>query len=367
MAGTGVLELPIRWAKDQPVTSREAGVALAAFGVAYGLMQVPGGVITRKIGSVRALQAALVVTGASWTLSLADQWWLIAVSRAIYGGAAALTFPAGLLLLRERVDSSRLPAATAGFASFWAAGMAMVAVVGSSQALTGVMIAAAVVTGLILLRAPWPGAVVTGTFWPGWPSVREMLALPGVRLLLIALPGAVFSQQAVFAWGPRVAGGGESASIATVGLLMAAALAGGTWVGRMLTAVFRAPTIVVVCPLLTGLLVVALAFAPAAQAPRMVLITAIVVASVLSWTPGLVGVLRDVPRPLQPLATSIINQAAWFISSLSPLLLGLSAAGATGLPTRGAWIAVGLTSVAASIAGYALVATEPRAVRPRQV
>jgi MFS family permease len=369
MAGVGVLELPIRWAKHQPVTSRQAGAVLAGYGIAYGLMQVPGGAITRRLGSVRALQLAVTVAGASWALSLAHDWMIIGLGRAIYGGAVALTFPAGLMLLRERFDARRLTRATTMFPSFWALGMAMVALVGWSEAVTGAMIGIAASLGLWLLAVQPTATRGKQSFWPGWKTVRDTLNLPGVRVLLVVFPGAVFSQQAMFAWGPKLAGGGASVRIVTVGLLLAAALSLGTWLGRFLSAAFPSRWVIISCPVVTGLLVVVLAFTGPNPAVRMALVTAVVVASVCAWTPGLVAVLDETPRALQPLATSTINEAAWFVSSFSPLLLGLSAAGNAGLPSRTAWIIVGVFSMCAGAAAYGLSGIRrPRkaGIRPSQ-
>jgi MFS family permease len=357
MAGVGVLELPIRWAKHQPVTSRQAGTVLATYGIAYGLMQLPGGAITRRLGSVRTLKIALTVAGASWALSLAHSWLIIGVGRAVYGGAVALTFPAGLLLLRERFDARRLPRATTMFPTFWALGMAMVALVGSSEAITGVMIGIAVVLGLFLLALQPESTRDVQSFWPGWTVMRRTLDLRGVRVLLVVFPGAVFSQQAMFAWGPKFAGGGASVRIVTVGILLAAALSVGTWIGRFLSAAFPSREVIVACPLVTGALVVTLAFTGPNPTLRTALVTAVVVASVFAWTPGLVAVLGETPPALQPLATSTINEAAWFIASFSPLLLGLSAVGHAGLPSRAAWIIVGSVSICAGGAAYALSRT----------
>jgi MFS family permease len=360
MAGVGVLELPIRWAKHQPVTSREAGIILATYGFAYGIMQIPGGVVTRRLGSVRTLRLALFVAALSWPLSLVHAWWLVAVGRGIYGAAVALTFPAGLLLLRERVDERQLPGATAGFASFWAVGMAMVALVGWSEVITGAMIGATLVLGMLLLSFQ-PVAPAGGDLRSvDWSAVRTTLGQPAVRILLVALPGAVFSQQAIFAWGPRVGGGGAAASIVTVGLLIAIALSSGTWIGRLLTVVLPGPLIVSLCPIVTGLFVIAFAFVQNDPVARMITITGVVFASVLSWTPGLVRVLRDTPPHLQPLATSIINELAWVISSLSPLLLGLSATGVSELPAQAAWIGVGLVSITAGAVTYVIDVVDRR-------
>lgn len=362
MAGVGVLELPIRWARHQPVSSHEAGAVLATYGLAYGLMQVPGGAVTRRLGSVRALELSLGLAGVSWPLSLSHAWWLIAIGRAIYGGAVALAFPAGLQLLRERVAPERLTAATTFFASFWGLGMAMVAIVGSSEALTGAMIGIAVAAGLGLLSRQPPAPRSAASFWPGSAGIREMIARPGVRVLLVVFPGAVFSQQAVFAWGPKVAGGGESSKIVMVGLLLALALSLGTLCGRMLSAVFPDRAVIVACPIVTGLLVIALAFAQRDTSARIPLLTAVVVASVFSWTPGLVGVVRETAAELQPLATSLINEAAWFISSFSPLLLGLFAVGVHGLPSRGAWSAVGAVSICAGVIAFFVSKPGPTAI-----
>ncbi len=90
----------------------ELGVALIAFNVVSGTLQIPAGFLVDRISVRAVLVGALALGAAALTIaSLASAFWLFVASFALLGLANTVYHPADYALLSHRVSVPRMPAA----------------------------------------------------------------------------------------------------------------------------------------------------------------------------------------------------------------------------------------------------------------
>jgi MFS family permease len=357
IAGFGILELPVRWAETSPYSSVVTGIILAAFGLGYGLSQIPSGLLTDRLGAVRTLRLALLGCVVGWPLSLVDAWPIVGLGRFVYGFGIGLTFSAGLMIIRSSVRENRRPQAIAVYGSSWAVGLVFAAFFAESELVSGLVLAAAVVLGYFRLATlhspaaePTPERVSpeqprrswTGAYWT-----------TGAAVMCLVVPAGLLGQVALVTWAPRTVTGETGISVAAVGLAVAVGLVAGNIIGRSIARLAYTDTIVAASPILTGSLVAVFAFAGGSAALRLAAVTAASTASLINFPPGMARIFRDTPAHLQAGTTALVNQLGWIASALGPILLGLAAAQAEA-PSRLAWLAVGCLCAAAGVAALAV-------------
>ena len=357
IAGFGILELPVRWAETSPYSSALTGLILAAFGLGYGLSQIPSGLLTDRLGAVRTLRLALLGCVVGWPLSLVDAWPVVALGRLVYGFGIGLTFSAGLMLIRSHVRELRRARAIAFYGSSWAVGLVFAAFVAESELISGLVLASAIVFGYLRLASLPPPTDKpalepvaskeakrswTGAYWT-----------TGAAVMCLVVPAGLLGQVALVTWAPRTVTGETGIGVAAVGLAVAVGLVAGNMIGRGVARLASTDTIVAASPILTGSLVAVFAFAGDSAVLRLAAVTAASTASLINFPPGMARIFRDTPAHLQAGTTALVNQLGWIASALGPILLGLAAMQADA-PSRGAWIAVGCLCAAAGVAALAV-------------
>jgi predicted MFS family arabinose efflux permease len=353
LAGFGILELAIRWTDESYGSSTVKGVVLAAFGLGYGVAQIPSGIITAWLGAARLLRLATVGCLLTWPLVLAPQWPVIALGRLMFGFAAGLTFSAGLMFIRENVSTSRRTVGVAVFGTSWAVGQVFGAVLGHSERACAIFVAVECILALVMLR-PRAHREHRGRLW-SLPRRRRDLAplwTTGVKVMLIVVSASLLGQVALVTWGPSTAEEEAGASAVAVGVLVAAGIAAGNWLGTAIGLSARGDAIVAVSPVLTGALLCAFALAGGSEEVRLLAVFLSVTASLLNFPPGMARVFSEAPTSMLPLATAVINQAGWLASAVGPIVLGLAATGSG--PPAAAWIVLGGVIIMSGLAALAI-------------
>jgi MFS family permease len=104
------MDATLREALELDLTT--SSLVSAAFLVAYGLMQVPAGLIIDRLGPGRVLApAALVLAGCTWLFASVDGFWSAVAIRAAMGCVAAFAFPGAGLIARRRLPLAVFPLA----------------------------------------------------------------------------------------------------------------------------------------------------------------------------------------------------------------------------------------------------------------
>jgi MFS family permease len=352
LAGFGILELPIRWASQSRFSGAQIGLTLAAYGFGYGLAQIPSGLLTDRLGAAATLRLSLLGGVLGWPLTLTPWWPMVGLGRVVYGFGIGLSFSAGLMLLRSHIGETRHARAVAAFASAWGVGLVAASVLGRSEVASGTLIAVAVGVGFVLLAIHSASEVrVVLSAAPGVRSVRGHWS-DAAKVMLFVSPAGILGQVSLVTWGPRAAGARPGASVAAVGLVVAAGLALGSFIGSAISASARSNTIVALSPILTGALLVVFAFVGASQPLRLLAIGAASTVSLINFAPGMARIFRETPNEFQAATTAIINQVGWLGSAVGPIVLGLGAHRTQ--PSRFAWSAVAALIAAAGVAAYTL-------------
>ena len=283
---------------------------------------------------------------------LASEWSFVALGRLVFGFGAGLTYSSGLLLLRAGVARRRHGAAVAAFGTAWALGEVAAALVGESELASGVMICSMGLVALLRLRGtPGGNAMQPEGRLVGLRELRNIWTV-GVRVMLIVVPAGLLGQIAITTWGPRSASIEADVSVVALGLLVAAGIAVGNWIGMLAGRSSRADRIVAASPILTGLLLAFFALAGGSETLRLVAVFLTVTASLISFPPGTARIFRETPTNLQPLATATVNQSGWIASAIGPVLLGLWTTGVQ--PPVEAWLTLAAVTIVAGLAALAV-------------
>ncbi len=150
-----VIAVPEKTIRQQlSLTEEEMGQAMAAFGLAYALCQIPAGWLGHRIGGRRAVPLGVGLSSlATAAMAGATGWWGLCAGRFAMGAAQAAVFPASVATFRRWFPADQRALPNGWLTAFMSVGT----------------IAGTSLCGWLLLRAAWPTvmcwAAVPGVAW----------------------------------------------------------------------------------------------------------------------------------------------------------------------------------------------------------
>ena len=218
--------------REYRVTTGDASAVIAAFAVAYGVLQLVYGPLGDRVGKVRVIIGATAACALfSAVTALAPSFTVLVAARAAMGAAAAGIIPLSMAWIGDEVayeqrqeTLARLMVATVTgmMAGQWFGGLAT-ETLGWRAALAALAVLFFTAAGLLLRHARASGALRTGAAGaPAFSLARylagtaDLLRIPRVRwvLTMVAIEGALAFGTLAFVPARMVGGFGLSAAAA---------------------------------------------------------------------------------------------------------------------------------------------------------